>query len=361
MEVEWQKLVRQTGLTISPKVLLSNSAPIPITYGWKTPIILLPVQALTWERERLQQVLLHELIHIQRNDYLFNILAIIVRALYWFNPLIHLLLRQFHLNREWACDEQMIKLGTNRYSYAENLLAIAAFTHSPRNSQLVLSFTRSHSLSTRIKRVLTPKKDAASPARYKLSALIVLVLLSLVMLSTNLRTIADKPYSATSYRQTIQSLKVADDAQKIRSLHQLGQWGRRTSFPQVKPFALDPNPAVRRQALSTLQQIACLPAFCLISQQLQDKEQLIRQHADNLLDTYPSSKLRAYLLDYLNEPSMENWFVQYFRKINDLGQTERLAHHLSAGKTELQFQIQQQLTNPQQAGALAQLEKLLLD
>lgn len=355
-DVESIKLTQQVGLSTPPKILLSSSIPIPLTYGWSKPIILLPTQALNWEKERLLQVLLHELVHIQRNDYLFNIIAILVKALYWFNPLIHLLLKKFHLNREWACDEQVIQLGTNKYTYAENLLAIAAFR---QNGQLALSFTRSHSLTTRIKRVLNSKAATPSPTKYKLLPWLALVLPSLVMLSTNLRTIADKPYSTKGYQQTIEGLTSMDDAQKIKSLHQLAQWGRRTSFQQVKPFALDPNTAVRMQALSTLQQIACLPAFCLISQQLQDQDQVIRQHADELLSAYPSSKLREYLRDYLKEPSMENWFIQYFSQIRDLGQTERLANHLSKGQTELQPQIQQQLLNPHQAGALAQLEQLL--
>lgn len=359
MEIGGIQLTQQLGLATPPKVLISNSIPIPITYGWKKPIILLPALAINWEKERLLQVLLHELVHIQRNDYLFNLLAIKVKALFWFNPLTYPLLQQFRLNREWACDERVIALGTDKFTYAKNLLAIAALGEARQKSQLALSFTRSHSLVARIQRVLAPKSGVDSPSRYRFVPTLILLLLSIMMLSTNLRTIADKPYSATTYDQTIQSLQTADDTQKIKSLQQLGQWGRRTSFRQVKPFALDPNLAVRMKALSALQQIACLPAFCLISQQLQDQDQVIKQHADTLLDTYPSSKLQAYLLDYLKEPSMENWFIQYFQQIRDIGQTERLAIHLSEGKSELRSQIQQHLMNPQQAGALAQLEKLL--
>lgn len=360
-EVDERQLAQLVGLSFSPKILLSNSIPVPITYGWKKPVILLPVQARTWEKERLRQVLLHELIHIQNKDYLFNIFAVIVKALYWFNPLTYVLLRQFHLIKEWACDEQVIELGINKFTYAENLLAIAALTPAPQNNQLALPFTRSGTLRARIRRILTKTTQTASPDRYKLLPIPALFLLFLIMLSTNLRTIAHKPYSAKTYHQTIEGLTTDDDAQKIRGLHQLGQWGLRTSFQQIKPFAKDRNPAVRMQALSALQRIACLPAFCLISQQLQDQDQAIKQHADDLLNTYPGSKLRAYLLDYLDEPSMENWFIQYFRQIREVGQTERLAIHLSAGNTELQFKIQQQLMHPQQADALAQLEKLLRD
>ena len=146
MEIGGIELTQQLGLSTPPKVLISNSIPIPITYGWKKPIILLPALAMNWEKERLLQVLLHELVHIQRNDYLFNLLAIKVKALFWFNPLTYLLLQQFRLNREWACDERVIALGTDKFTYAENLLAIAALGEARHKSQLALSFTRSHSL-----------------------------------------------------------------------------------------------------------------------------------------------------------------------------------------------------------------------
>ncbi len=130
------------------------------------------------------------------------------------------------------------------------------------------------------------------------------VLLSLCSISLNLRIIHEKPYSMAAYRQALQHLHSSDTQQKILGLQQLGQWGRRNSFSSIKPLVQDLHPEVRKKALWAVQQIGCLPAFCLISQQVQGEDQTIRQFARQLIATYPRSRLRAYLLDHLEQLSL---------------------------------------------------------
>lgn len=356
---KWEKIVQQTGLSRSPRILLSQTMSIPITFGWQHPIILLPQQAINWDDERIRQVLLHELIHIKRADYFFNILSVGVKGLYWFNPISWIQIEQFRLTREWACDEQLLAMGINKFSYAENLVAIAKLSQSAPLRQLPPTFAKSHSLVTRVKRVLNPPPQVSKGTGFQLMALTAVVLLSLFSLSLNLRTINKKPYSKAANRQALEHLRSVDTAQKIVGLDQLGQWGRRNSFTYIKPLVLDNNPETRKKALWAVQQIGCLPAFHLISQQLQDDNDEIQQYASDLLATYPSAKLQAYLLDYLGKPSMKGWFIQHFQQIELLGQTEQLAHHLGGGNALLQSQIQQQLESLQGEETLTQLQQLL--
>src|SRR5205823_6244086 len=58
---------------------------VPLTWGWLRPTLLLPTPFLTWPEERLRMILLHELAHIQRADWLFQILAQLTCAVYWFH------------------------------------------------------------------------------------------------------------------------------------------------------------------------------------------------------------------------------------------------------------------------------------
>jgi|GEM_PF-3778921 len=359
-QVPWQALLLQAGVMNVPNVLIGKNIPVPLTFGWRKATILLPAEAKGWPGDRLNQILLHELIHIQRRDYLFNILSILVKAIYWFNPLSWVSLQQFRLNREWACDETLILLGTDKYTYAESLLAVATLRHQPTsNKYLAPYFAKPRHLSDRISRLLFSETPPAFPRWQAKVALGGLILLLFGIMSINLRTLSGKPYSKSAYTATIRSLQTADDIQRTACLQQLGQWGHRNAFQHITPYAVDSNPEVRISALWAAQQIGCIPAFRLICHQLEDENEEMRAYASALLETYPSEKLQQYLLDHLHKESLQDWFLQHFEAIEAAGQTDLLAKHLGGDNLELQPQLAELLRSPRSTKTLATLLKLL--
>ena len=62
---------------------------MPMTWGWLRPVVLLPADSATWSDDRRRSVLLHELAHVRRRDWLADSIARAACALYWFNPLAH--------------------------------------------------------------------------------------------------------------------------------------------------------------------------------------------------------------------------------------------------------------------------------
>lgn len=76
----------------------------PILIGLFRPILYLPDIELT--EPELHDILIHEMTHRKRRDLLYKWLAMIVRALHWFNPLVYLITRQIEEECEISCDYQ---------------------------------------------------------------------------------------------------------------------------------------------------------------------------------------------------------------------------------------------------------------
>ena len=85
---------------------VSEAVHSPLTIGWLKPVIILPMAAMNQLTvQEMNALLLHELIHIRRYDYLVNHALVLSRALLCFNPFIWLLLEETVLYREISCDD----------------------------------------------------------------------------------------------------------------------------------------------------------------------------------------------------------------------------------------------------------------
>jgi beta-lactamase regulating signal transducer with metallopeptidase domain len=107
--------------------------PMPMTWGWQQPHIWLPLEAEDWTDEELKCVLIHELAHIERNDFVAEILSRTALALYWFHPLAWMIDRRLELTREMACDDHVLLAGQSANGYAASLGSIAAGLTMPMN------------------------------------------------------------------------------------------------------------------------------------------------------------------------------------------------------------------------------------
>lgn len=102
----------------------SNSS-MPMTCGVWTPAIIIPVSAKEWSNDRLRMVLMHELVHVERGDCLWQWLAHVVTIGQWFNPLAWLATSRLKSEREQACDDVVLNTGVRASDYAETLLDLS--------------------------------------------------------------------------------------------------------------------------------------------------------------------------------------------------------------------------------------------
>ncbi len=105
--------------------LYSGQARTPMTWGILHPVVLLPSSAMTWAAEEREMVIRHELAHIQRHDWLWQMFGSLVAAVFWFHPLVWLANAQLRREAERAADDRVLASGTVAADYAAQLVDIA--------------------------------------------------------------------------------------------------------------------------------------------------------------------------------------------------------------------------------------------
>jgi TonB family protein len=132
----WQDQLDELWLRHSrrrPVRLLQSTHPsLLVTWGIRSPKILLPARADKWPPDRIRVVLAHELAHVRRNDWLIQLAAELLRAVHWFNPLVWVVGRRLREESERACDDAVIESGIEPSSYATHLLEVARIFSSCR-------------------------------------------------------------------------------------------------------------------------------------------------------------------------------------------------------------------------------------
>lgn len=143
-------------------ILYSDRASTPMTWGFLRPVVILPSYAAAWTAEDRDLVIRHERAHIDRHDWLWQILASVNTAVFWFHPLMWLANLQLRREAEGAVDDRVLSNGTNPSDYAARLLDVAR--HLQRNfaPAAVTPMVRRPELETRVRSILDPQRPRAS-------------------------------------------------------------------------------------------------------------------------------------------------------------------------------------------------------
>ena len=146
---------RAVGLSWTPRLA------IPVVLGWIRPTILLPTSLSGLApSDHAGPILLHELSHVRRGDYPWNVVLRLVQALYWPHPLVWLLGHTIAEIRERICDDVCVHELGDPSSYGETLLAVATgLTHRP-GPALGIAMARPTRLVRRLARIARSRGDA---------------------------------------------------------------------------------------------------------------------------------------------------------------------------------------------------------
>ena len=146
----------QMGIPRFVDLRLSSRIAGPLTVGVIRPLILLPITALTsLSPEQLEVVLAHELAHIRRADYFWNILQTMIETLFFFHPAVWWISRRLREQRELCCDDIAVQTCQDPAVYAAALLRLEEERKMHLHLAMALDGNQSRvSLRARILRIL---------------------------------------------------------------------------------------------------------------------------------------------------------------------------------------------------------------
>jgi TonB family protein len=147
-------------------LLQTDAVDVLATAGAFRPSILLPTHARHWSEARFRAVLGHELAHVARYDWLVQIAADLLRAAFWFNPLVWIACRRLRREAERACDDEVLAEGLPPQEYAEHLLALARLCRGSRSRWAsAMPMAHASTLERRITAMLDPRLDRRAVSR----------------------------------------------------------------------------------------------------------------------------------------------------------------------------------------------------
>jgi beta-lactamase regulating signal transducer with metallopeptidase domain len=153
-----EDLVKKSG--VRAEVRESALCRVPIVAGIVRPVVLLPLEAKDWNDGLIASALRHELGHIRRRDCVTRLLADIVRAFYWLNPLVWFAARQMRLVQEQACDDLVLNSGAPAGEYAGQLVEVVRHLGGDRfTAHHALAMAQPSTLETRVLAIVDATRD----------------------------------------------------------------------------------------------------------------------------------------------------------------------------------------------------------
>lgn len=205
------------GIHLKIKIWMSEQINSPITFGFLKPIILFPLAICTkLSLSQIEGIIVHELAHIKRDDFLINIFQNFTETILFFNPVIWYLNKEIRIEREKCCDDWVDKYYSgDTILYAQTLLALEENRHLKSNLVLAAIGTK-NPLLDRIKRIITG--TSGSKISFTFQGGIIILLVSLGTFSfLGLRNIPEKK----TYKNSISEKENKLNIQKISFIPRL--------------------------------------------------------------------------------------------------------------------------------------------
>ena len=191
IEQKFEQLCQLVGVSTKTKLLVSLQSHVPMAIGWLKPVVLIPATMISGlTSQQLQMLLLHELAHIKRHDYLVNIVQSVVEVILFFHPGVTWIGKQIRNEREYCSDDIAVHHCGSAIGYAHALTDTASLClhkHKATVPNLAIAASGGN-LTSRVLRLVHQNHHCVSSNQQPKLIAAALVLLSISLLSVNLLT-----------------------------------------------------------------------------------------------------------------------------------------------------------------------------
>ena len=199
--------------------------------GALKPVILLPIATINYlTTEQVETILLHELAHIKRHDYLLNIFQTIAETILFFNPFVWLISRIIRREREHCCDDIVIANMSSPLPYAK-ALAMLENTRLEANNVALAATGNKQQLLGRIKRIMGTRKNKLNYTQLTIVIVVVLAVTLTVATFTYTQSFAQKSKNSNASDTTMNNVPANRSANNNKKLDLQAQT---TSTKQAK-------------------------------------------------------------------------------------------------------------------------------
>src|SRR5579859_5498435 len=264
---DWQRRLAQLldKLQIRRPVSLLESAlvKVPVVVGALKPVILVPLGMLAHlTAEQVESILLHELAHIRRRDYLFNLVQHLIDTLFFFNPALIWVSSLIRSERENCCDDIAIRETRNRRQLIEALVSFHEYRQSTAGLTMAFAGSNENQVVRRVKRIVHKTNHSLNPGERLLLMGGVMVLCAAFITingsrvaTTNMKkpqvtqpkvtqpTSTVQPVSATRPASTTKSAPATQSAKMTTRAASMGT--TRNPQPVQQPTVLPPTPLIK--------------------------------------------------------------------------------------------------------------------
>ncbi len=173
-----ESLSAQMGITRAVRFIESAQVDVPTVFGWLKPVLIVPAAFFaSLPPDQIEAILAHELAHIRRQDYLINLLQLVVETLLFYHPAVWWISRALRHEREICCDDLAVQIVGDRLTYAS---ALAALEETRTVSLAIALAATGGTLLDRVRRVLGQREVRASRQAWFAPLALALILTAIV-------------------------------------------------------------------------------------------------------------------------------------------------------------------------------------
>ncbi|MDT3403145.1 M56 family metallopeptidase [Mucilaginibacter terrae] len=156
------RLAKRLSLNKTVFIGLSKYVTVPCVAGYLKPILLLPASVYTClSAAEIEAIIIHELAHVKRHDYLVNYMQQLLATVMFFNPFTHLINRIINTERENCCDDMVVSVTGQPLNYAYALLKLQE-TQTHQNTLALAATGKNYTLLNRIERIMKTQKPSGN-------------------------------------------------------------------------------------------------------------------------------------------------------------------------------------------------------